>query len=311
SRRSRRSRISASPSSRTPRTCKWRSSTSRSCCRSGGSPRAIAPPKRKPLPGLPSRRLVPLPGVELAPRAVRFRVHGALVVTVLGGELDHVAVRVAEIDRVDEAVVGDAAHLDARGLALLEHPLQVLLGDFQGDVKIVVMLLLELERLPWRLEESEARAVVHAVEVMQHGGTTAALGLVDDERVDERQAEEVLVKAPRLLRVAAAIGVVMKTFDHLNNTPSLQGFELLRLDHVGETVEHLVDLRPALQLLHVAEPALDVGIVAEVHADDLAERDEARAEIVGDRDLAAAQVLVLRPDPVLVEDLQPVLRALL
>jgi len=145
------------------------------------------------------------------------------VVAVLGGELDHVAVRVAEVDRVDEAVVGDAAHLDARRLALLQHPLQASLVDFQGDVQVVVVLRLELERPVGRLEEGEARAVVHAVEAVQHGGAPAALRLADHEGVGERQAEEILVEAPRLLRVAAAIGVVVKALDHAIATSRTSG----------------------------------------------------------------------------------------
>src|SRR5258706_230235 len=159
-------------------------------------------------------RLVLLPGVQLGASAVLPRVHGALVVAVPGGELDHVAVRVAEVDGMDEAVVGDAPRLDARRLALLQHPLQIFFFDFQSDVQIVVVLLLERERPVGRLEEREARAVVHAVEAVQHIGAPAALGLVDAEGVGERQAEEILVEAARLLGIPATIGVVMETFDH-------------------------------------------------------------------------------------------------
>jgi hypothetical protein len=136
------------------------------------------------------------------------------VVAVLGGELDDIAVRVAKVDRVDEAVVGDAAHLDARRLALCQHPLQAFVIDLQGNVQVVVVLRLEVERAVGRLEESEARAVVHAIEAVQHGGAPAALGLANDEGVGERQAEEILVEAPRFLGVPAAIGVVVKTLDH-------------------------------------------------------------------------------------------------
>jgi hypothetical protein len=77
------------------------------------------------------------------------------VVAVLGGELDDVAVRVAKVDRVDEAVVGDAAHLDARRPALCQHPLQAFLVDLQSNVQVVVVLRLELERAVGRLEEGE------------------------------------------------------------------------------------------------------------------------------------------------------------
>jgi len=136
------------------------------------------------------------------------------VVAVLRGELDDVAVRVAEVDRVDEAVVGDAAHLDARRLALVQHPLQIFLLDLQGDMQVVVVLRLELERAVGSLEEGEARAVVHAIEAVQHGGAPAALRLADDEGVGERQAEEVLVEAARFLGIPTTVRVVVKPLDH-------------------------------------------------------------------------------------------------
>jgi len=115
---------------------------------------------------------------------------------------------------VDEAVVGDAAHLDARCLALCEHPLQTVLVYFQGDVEVIVVLRLEVEGAVGSLEEGEARAVVHAIEAVQHVGAPAAFGLLDAERIGERQTEEVLVEAPRFLGVAAAVRVVMQSFDH-------------------------------------------------------------------------------------------------
>jgi hypothetical protein len=101
----------------------------------------------------------------------------------LRGELDHVAVRVAEVDRVDEAVVRDAARLDARALALLEHRQQIVVLHLERDVQVVVVLRLELERHVGRLEEREARAVVHAVEGVQGVGAPAALRLLDPERM--------------------------------------------------------------------------------------------------------------------------------
>src|SRR5262245_34044347 len=91
----------------------------------------------------------------------------------------------------------------------------------------------------------------------------------------------------------------------------LDGVESLFLDRVTQAVEHLVDLRPALQLLYVVEPALDVRILAEVAADDLAQRHQACPEIVGDGDLVAGEILLVRADPMVVEQLQPALRALL
>ncbi|OAI52738.1 hypothetical protein AYO46_04625 [Betaproteobacteria bacterium SCGC AG-212-J23] len=115
---------------------------------------------------------------------------------------------------MDEAVVGDAAHLDAGRFAFLQHFRKRWLGNFQSNVEVVVVLLLEHERPVGRLEEREARAVVHAVEAVQHRGAPSALRLADNEGIGERQAEEVLVEAPRLLRVPAAIGVVVQALDH-------------------------------------------------------------------------------------------------
>ena len=96
--------------------------------------------------------------------------------------------------------------------------------DFERDVQIEVMLVLELERHVGRLEEGEARAVVELEEGVQHAGAgiAAGHGLLDLERVHERQTEEILVEAPRLFGIAAAIGVVMQTLDHgtlLSNWP--------------------------------------------------------------------------------------------
>ena len=61
-------------------------------------------------------RLRRLPGIEDAARTVARRVHGFFVARPLGRQLDHVAVRVAEVDRIDEPVVGHAAHLHAEAL---------------------------------------------------------------------------------------------------------------------------------------------------------------------------------------------------
>src|SRR5262249_22819103 len=77
-------------------------------------------------------------------------------------------------------------------------------------------LVLELERHVRRLEEGEAGPVVELEERVQHAGACAAAGhrRLDLEGVDQRQAEEVLVELPGLLRIAAAIGVVMQSLYH-------------------------------------------------------------------------------------------------
>src|SRR6266511_2885133 len=84
--------------------------------------------------------------------------------------------------------------------------------------------------------------------------------------------------------------------------------EVLRLDGLTQAVEVLVDLVPARQLLHVGEPAPYIGIGREIAADELAERDDPGAEIVRDGDLITAQILPVRPDPMVIEQLEPFLR---
>ena len=69
-------------------------------------------------------RLARLPGGERSRGGVARAAHHFVMFGGLRGQLDHIAVRIAEIDRVDEAVVGDAAGLDAGRLALGEHLLQ-------------------------------------------------------------------------------------------------------------------------------------------------------------------------------------------
>ena len=77
----------------------------------------------------------------------------------------------------------------------------------------------------------------------------------------------------------------------------------------GKSVEYFVHLWPALQFLRVVQPALDVRVLVEIAPDDLAERDERR--LIGDSDPIVAQILLLRPDSVIIEDLKPSLGALL
>jgi hypothetical protein len=84
--------------------------------------------------------------------------------------------------------------------------------------------------------------------------------------------------------------------------------EFLSLGRADKAVKDLVDLFPMLELFHVAEPAGDIRIFAEIDVDHLAERNEARAEIIGDRDLIAEEILVVRSDPVVVQDLEPLFR---
>src|SRR5262252_2256774 len=93
-------------------------------------------------------------------------------------------------------------------------------------------------------------------------------------------------------------------------TPPLNRNERRVLDRRGEAVEHLVHLLPALERLHVAHPALDVGKGRVVAADQLAEAYHLRAEVVGDRDAVPAEIGLLRSDQMVVENLEPDLRLL-
>src|SRR6185312_15490507 len=79
------------------------------------------------------------------------------------------------------------------------------------------------------------------------------------------------------------------------------GNEGLIFHRGGKAVHRLVDLgiaRPALQRV---EPARDVGIGLEAAADHFADLDDRAAEIIGDGDVVAAEVLLLAED-VFVED---------
>ena len=60
-----------------------------------------------------------------------------------------------------------------------------------------------------------------------------------------------------------------------------------------------------------ASQPCDVGIVGKVATDHFAEGEERRAEVVGDRERITAKVVVPRAEDVVVEHLQPGLRALL
>ncbi len=133
----------------------------------------------------------------------------------LGGQLDHVAVRIAKIDRADELVLGDTARLDAARFPFRQHVAQHRCIDLERDMEIEVVLRLELERHVRGFEKGEERAVVETIERVQRGGLATALRFPDLERARERQPQEILIELPRLSRVAATICVVMQTLDHL------------------------------------------------------------------------------------------------
>ena len=84
------------------------------------------------------------------------RVDHLLVNASIGGQLDDVAIWVAEIDRPAEAVVDRSAHFHAAVATLFEHALEHVVVDGERYVQVEAVLLLEVERLIRRLEKGEA-----------------------------------------------------------------------------------------------------------------------------------------------------------
>src|SRR5258708_14075926 len=120
--------------------------------------------------------LLGLPPVQHVTRPVGRGIHIALATRNLGRQLDHVAVGITEVDRADEFVVRDAAHLAALRLALGKHVVERLGRDFERDMQVEVVLLLELEWHLGRLEEGEAGALVALEDAVQHADTRLAAG---------------------------------------------------------------------------------------------------------------------------------------
>jgi hypothetical protein len=152
----------------------WSSSCSASArrCWPGAAKGAdLGPGPRSALAGGLGR----LPGGAPAAGVVGRGIHGLVVFRPLRRQFDDIAIGIAEIYRIDEAVVGNAARLDARGLALGEHGAKNLRRDFERDVQVEIVLLLEFERAVGRLEEGEVGAVVELVERVQGMGRPAAL----------------------------------------------------------------------------------------------------------------------------------------
>src|ERR1700738_3560541 len=108
-----------------------------------------------------------------------------------GGQLDDVTIRGAEIDRADKAMIDRPANLSAFGLALLQHIVERVRLDPECYVQIQGILLLEIKGHIGHFEKREAGAVVHLEESMEPAA------LVDLERADQAEAEEILVKPPR------------------------------------------------------------------------------------------------------------------
>src|SRR5262245_41443180 len=87
--------------------------------------------------------------------------------------------------------------------------------------------------------------------------------------------------------------------------------EFLSLIGSNKAVEDFVDLVPRFQRLHRVEPARNIGVNREVATDQLADRDQGGAKIVRYGELIADEILPARPEPMVVEDLQPIFGALL
>ena len=61
----------------------------------------------------------------------------------------------AEIYGLNKAVIGDSPVLDPFGLALFEHAYQVVVIHLEGDMQIIIVLLLELEGMSRGLEKCQ------------------------------------------------------------------------------------------------------------------------------------------------------------
>ena len=70
------------------------------------------------------------------------------------GQFDDIAVRITEINRIDEAMIGNTAGFNALSLALFKHPFQIFLRYFKRQMQVIIMLVLEIKILFGRLKES-------------------------------------------------------------------------------------------------------------------------------------------------------------
>ena len=156
-----------------------------------------------------------LPRIEPGARVIVRRVHLRIVIVAPGREFDYVAVRVAKVDGFDDVMIGNAAALYPRCPALCQHRFKLVARNFESDVQIKIVLLLEVERLSGYLEEGEIRTVIQPVESVQRLDRTSCLGFADLERGRERQSQEILVELACFRGIPAAPGVVVEAFDHM------------------------------------------------------------------------------------------------
>src|SRR5215469_6198368 len=94
-----------------------------------------------------------LPAGKRIMRLRTHRVHDLLMGAGRRGQLDDIAVGIAEIDRTDETVIDRAAYLASLILALFQHCLEHVVIDAERDVKVERFLPLEFERLTRHFEK--------------------------------------------------------------------------------------------------------------------------------------------------------------
>ena len=91
-------------------------------------------------------------------------------------------------------VIRDTPDFHAGPLAFVEHFQQHVLFDFQGDMQIEIMLILELKGHVRHLEKGQEGTVVQAKEGVQGRGLPARMGLADFQRARQWHAQEFLIE---------------------------------------------------------------------------------------------------------------------
>src|SRR5437762_1362048 len=108
-----------------------------------------------------------LPAGECLVRLRYCGVHHFAVPAGARSQLDHISVGIRKIDRPDKTVVNGPAHFSTRILRLLQHGVEGLRLDPEGNVQIQWILRFEIEWRSRHLEECRARAVLHLEKGME------------------------------------------------------------------------------------------------------------------------------------------------
>jgi hypothetical protein len=95
-------------------------------------------------------------------------------------------------------VIDRAVSFSSCRFCLVQHLVERLGFDAEGDMQIQRILALELERCARHLEKGQARPIVHLEKSVQRA-PAARRGPADLERADKAKAEEILVEAAGLL----------------------------------------------------------------------------------------------------------------